>query len=56
MVVVNNQWTQTDCLFIGGSEGRLMAARDEGADEVLTRGFPIEDLSAAIERIIHLGK
>jgi hypothetical protein len=38
------------------SEGRLIAAWDEGADAVLMRGFQIEDLSAAIERIIHPGK
>ena len=49
---LRTQWPQTGCLFIGGSTRQLVAARAAGADAVLMRSFQIEDLSAAIERII----
>jgi DNA-binding response OmpR family regulator len=49
---LKTQWPQTGYLFIGDSTRQLIAALAEGADAVLRRGFQIEDLSAAIERII----
>jgi len=49
---LKRQWPQTGCLFIGGSARQLKAARDEGAEAVLMRGFQIGDLSTAIDGVL----